>query len=155
MKYLLFTCLLFVGLSVYGQDRIRFQYDAAGNQISRAICANCLAKTNTPTTTETFKTAETLTEKDLIQDVEFEQLSYYPNPVLEELYVKWHNTATTAVSQVTLYNVNGQEVKTVNNLQNTTKTTISFNQLPEGYYILVLSYTDGSTKNLKIVKNNN
>lgn len=149
MKKIFFFFFLFIGSISYCQSRLKFEYDSAGNQTKRYICFGCEARVNPD---EVFKDAKTLTEKDMIRDEEQEQLLYYPNPVLEELYVKWAN-GKNPVSHIELYNLNGQSIKSITNLENIDTVTIPFFNLPVSYYTLVLNYTNGETKKLKIIKN--
>jgi hypothetical protein len=151
--YLIF--FLFIGIlgSTQAQDinRIQFQYDAAGNQVQRKICTNCFARIAKDTIT-TIKTPETLTEDDLIKDELYEQISYYPNPVREELYVKWVNENANFVSSIEVYNMTGQLVKKYNSLKETEMATVVFQDCPQGFYNLILIYSNDDRKTLKIVK---
>lgn len=130
-------------------DRIRFKYDSAGNQERRYVCL-CNARIANDTTS--YKTKETIVENDLIHDSEFEQLSYYPNPVREELYVKWENVINNPIVEMQLYSISGQILKSQNNLVKDEITTINFQNYPTGMYNLILIYTNGEKKSLKIVK---
>ncbi len=149
MKYISLLLLCMLGITASAQHRIKFAYDANGNQISRLICINCSTYKNSA---EPYKDTDSIKPEDMIQDPDSEHLSYYPNPVLEELYVKWKNT-NSSVSTIALYNLNGQLIKSIPNLENIDATSISFISLPEGYYNLLLYYTNGEIKSLKIVKN--
>lgn len=131
-----------------GQTRIKFTYDNAGNQVMRAICTSCLAKTSV----DSIKTSETVTESDMIKDEVYDQISYYPNPVLQELYVRWINNETKYVSSIELYSLSGQSIQRFDNLKGSEITTIGFLNYPTGYYNVVLFYNNGERKTLKIVK---
>ncbi|MCL9806450.1 T9SS type A sorting domain-containing protein [Flavobacterium amniphilum] len=146
MKKLL---LLLLGLNLincYSQRRITFNYDAAGNQEKRLVCL-CAAKTANDSI---YKDLEELTENDLVK--EDEQVSYYPNPVLEELYVKWSNTENSRLVAIDLYTLNGQLLKHYTNLKNQETAKVAFYNLPDGYYNVVLLYSNDERKTLKIVK---
>lgn len=144
--------ILFLGLCLvncYSQKRIKFTYDATGNQTQRSVCINCpLAKVSN----DSIKDLSNLTEEDLIKHDELEEVKYYPNPVLEELYIKWYNTDVNYVTGIDLYSLNGQLIKQQNNLKNQETTKIAFYNLPEGYYNVILMYSNGDRKTLKIVK---
>lgn len=129
-------------------NRIKFSYDAAGNQERRFICL-CAAKTNNDSI---YKTIETIVEEDLIKDTEFEQISYYPNPVREELYVKWANNINNPVTALEVYSLTGQLLRSYTNLKDVEMTSVAFQDYPIGYYNLLLVYADGERKLLKIVK---
>lgn len=149
MKNYFLLLLLFFFSAMSGQPtRIKFTYDAAGNQIKREICSNCLART----ANDSIKTAATLTGSDMIKDDVYDQISYYPNPVREELYVKWVNIETKYVSSIEVYSLSGQSVQRYTNLKGNELATIGFLNYPSGYYNVVLLYSDGERKTLKIVK---
>ena len=107
MKRTLLFLLLFLSSLSFGQ-KIAFNYDDAGNQIQRYICTSCHSRKTNDTD---YKTPESLTDKDLIKDDLYGQISYYPNPVKEELYVKWHNKVDNQVTKIELYSISGQLVK--------------------------------------------
>lgn len=143
--------LLFFLLTLMGaqsQTRISFTYDSAGNQTQRIICTSCPSRISN----DSIKTLETLTESDLIKDDLYDQISYYPNPVREELYVKWVNDNKTFVASIELYSMSGQLIKRYSNLRVTNMATITFQDYPQGFYNLILIYADGEKKTLKIVK---
>ncbi|WP_136667659.1 T9SS type A sorting domain-containing protein [Flavobacterium sp. H122] len=150
MKKLFFLFFL-IGLNSIGQTpkRIKFMYDSAGNQIRREIIINAPARISNDTI---YKTPETLTPKDLIEDIEYSDIKYYPNPVLEELYVNWSNTNEKYISSIELYALNGQLLLQNPNLKRNENTIVSFRNFPDGYYSLLLMYNNGERKTLKILK---
>ncbi len=141
---LLMLLLLIAGLS-FGQKRIKFYYDDAGNQITRVI------EVSSPrgAKDEDFKNPATLLNEDFIQD---DKISYYPNPVREELYVNWKNKDNNIVNTIELYNLNGQLLKTYPDLKSYETATINFQSYPEGFYEVVLFFENGTQQTLKIVK---
>ena len=149
MKNFIYLLLLFTISNSFGQfnDRIRFSYDTVGNQTKREVCMGCLAKN---VKDSDYKNAETVTEKDLIQ--EDVNLSYYPNPVREELYVKWKIETTKTVKSIEVYSMSGQILASYSNLESTDITSVAFQSYPMGIYNLMLVYSNGETKTLKIVK---
>lgn len=150
MKPVLIFTFLFFSIIVNSQsaNRIKFSYDSAGNQERRFICL-CSAKTNNDSI---YKTIETIVEEDLVKDTEFEQISYYPNPVREELYVKWANNINNPVIALEVYSLTGQLLRSYTNLKDVEMTSVAFQDYPIGYYNLLLVYADGERKLLKIVK---
>lgn len=152
MKHHLLLSLFFVTFIGYCQPkRIVFNYDTAGNQTKRVICLTCSARIVNDTI-QTPKTIETLTKEDLIKDDNYDQISYYPNPVLEELYVKWTNDDKSYVAKIELYNMSGQILKSFSDLRRTEMTAISFNSYPQGLYHVILIYNNGEKRTLKVVK---
>ena len=84
MKKLFFILSFFFTFLSFGQvPKIVFEYDAAGNQIQRYICPSCNAKLN-----QDVKEIAELKEEDLQKFFPEDVISYYPNPVKEQLYLK-------------------------------------------------------------------
>jgi len=148
MKKILFQVFLFTSVMANSQ-KIAFTYDDAGNQIRRYICPNCLDRLSSDSD---YKNEETLTSADMIEDSIFEHISYYPNPVREELYVKWENTKEASLEKMELYSMNGDLLKVFSNLKDSEIATLSFSNLPAGFYNLALTYNNGEKRTLKIVK---
>jgi hypothetical protein len=87
-------------------------------------------------------------EKFFPQDV----ISYYPNPVKEELYLKWDIINNNKVSEIQVYTITGQLVRSYAKLDNQNNFVMAFQSYPEGIYTLLLLYTDGDQKSIKIIK---
>jgi Secretion system C-terminal sorting domain len=137
---LLLTMLLFA--SLLNAQKINMSYDGAGNQIKRYWTLSRAAGAS-------YKTPETLKESDFILE---NKISYYPNPVLEELYMNWKNDAEKWVVTIDVFNMNGQLMKTYADLNNKETATIVFQNYPEGFYSLILNYENGEKKTFKIIK---
>ncbi|WP_298139847.1 T9SS type A sorting domain-containing protein [Flavobacterium sp.] len=150
MRKLLFAiCLLSNAfISAQNDNRIKFEYDSAGNQTRRYVCL-CGARTANDSITKTDKT---ITDVDMIQDSDYEQLSYYPNPVLNELYVKWNNTTKNPIVEIQLFSMSGQLLNTQKNLAKSELNTVNFQNYPTGIYHLILICSNGERKTLKIIK---
>jgi hypothetical protein len=146
-----YLLLLFLGFSLFvkAQDKITFDYDNAGNQIKRELCISC-NKAGYKTTAPKEITA--IVEEDLQKFTPDDVISYYPNPVKEELYLKWELVAGKTVGSIYLYALNGQVLKTYNNLDKANNLNIPFFNYPVGTYLVVLVYNDGVQKTIKIVK---
>lgn len=140
--------LLFIG-SCIGQtmDHVVFDYDNAGNQVKRHL-VDLDSKQNTMP----VKDIKDITESDLIKADIYDDIKYYPNPVKDELYLKWELVNDNKVRSISLYNLNGQLLRTVNNLEKDNSYTFSFQQLPQGIFNLILNYSTGEKKSLKIIK---
>lgn len=146
-----YLLLLFLGFTLFvnAQDKITFDYDAAGNQIRRELCLSCNKagyKTTAP------KEIAALQEEDLQKIFPEDVISYYPNPVKEELYLKWELVIDKKVTSIYLYAVNGKILQTYDNLEKTNALNIPFFNYPTGVYLVVLMYNDGEQKTIKIVK---
>ena len=83
------TTLLLFGFCAFSnaQQKINFSYDSAGNQIVRSLCisgCNPAGKS-----VDEVKEVQALTDEDLLKFSKQDVISYYPNPVKEQLYLKW------------------------------------------------------------------
>lgn len=148
MKKLLLLLLFCCSLNSMAQ-KVRFEYDAAGNQILRKWCTNCPSRL----ADQNYKDISELEDTDLEKFFPEDVISYYPNPVKEELFLKWDLINDNKVLSIDIYSLNGQLIKKVeSNLENNT-TLISFNEYPVGLYFVNLNYLNGDQKSIKIVKN--
>ncbi|WP_395047884.1 T9SS type A sorting domain-containing protein [Flavobacterium sp.] len=143
------TLLLFLICCISNaQQKISFAYDEAGNQIQRSWCLSCPAKTSG----ETPKEVADLKQEDLRKFFPTDVISYYPNPVKEQLYLKWELINDNKVTSIQLYSLSGQLVKSYTKLENTDNHTMTFGAYPNGIYTLLLLYTNGEEKSIKIIK---
>jgi hypothetical protein len=147
MKKYLFIVLFVLCFSANAQTKLTFSYDAAGNQISRTLCINCVSKA-----VEEIKEIEAITQDDLLQFSDKDIISYYPNPVKEELYLQWQLINENYVTSVQLYSVTGQVLRTYQPNKQDNNLTLPFQQYPSGIYIVLMSYKDGGEKSIKIIK---
>jgi len=133
------------------QQKLTFGYDSAGNQILRELCltgCNPLAKP----AKEEVKEIEALVDEDLLKFSEHDSFSYYPNPVKEELYLKWELKEGNSVSSIQVFSLTGQLLRSYSpNLQNTSQ-NIPFQEYPRGVYAVLLYYKNGDQKSIKIIK---
>jgi len=130
-------------------DRITFSYDNAGNQIQRLLCINC---TTSKMSNESIKEITALEEGDLLKFSEQDVISYYPNPVKEELYLKWQLIEGNYVTSIQLYDLNGRVLQSFSNLDTKNNQNITFQSYPIGMYAVVLFYKNGEQKTIKIIK---
>jgi hypothetical protein len=141
MKKLLLLVLLVTTVS-NAQKRIKFDYDTTGNQTERVICPNCGAKVSN----------ENPKEEDFIKNEISSSIDYYPNPVKEELYLKWTNKLDANIEAIELSSISGQLLKKSTEMQDKKDTSITFSEYPQGMYVLVFIYTNGERESIKIVK---
>jgi hypothetical protein len=148
MKYYL---ILLLGLSLMAnaQDKIVFEYDSAGNQIKRSLCVNCLPSVGR---NEQVKEVTAIVEEDLQKFFPEDAISYYPNPVKEELFLKWELANDNIVSSLEVYNLNGQLLQKIIQSGRDNTQVIPFRSYPSGTYILVLQYSNEKQKSIKIIK---
>jgi cell wall assembly regulator SMI1 len=146
MKILLVALVALFSIFCQAQEQIQFTYDAAGNQLRRElICITCNDPAGRPN-------PNALADTDLIKSSEYEQLSYYPNPVLEQLYIKWGNEDNSYVTGLEVYSMAGQLVSSKQKLQDSDNTTVEFQNLAQGIYNVILVYNNGEKKVLKVIK---
>lgn len=146
-KYLLILLFHF-SILLSAQQKITFSYDAAGNQINRELCLNCTSKK-----VEEFpKEIEALAEDDLLKFSPQDVISYYPNPVKEELYLQWQLTPDNYVSSIHVYSVTGQILRTYQGNESINSLNIPFQSYPSGIYLVLLTYKNGGEKTIKIIK---
>jgi Secretion system C-terminal sorting domain len=142
MKKLLLIVLLLIITTAVKAQGIKFEYDLAGNQIHRTYCSNCrYANQSQP-----IKNFEDL--EAFAGDV----LSYYPNPVKDELFLKWEMIDENKVVSIELFSTSGQMMKQITIKNRQQSETISFQALAAGIYFVSLNYSDGNQKQIKIVK---
>ncbi len=144
--------IIFLGITNFAHaqnDLVKFTYDSAGNQTQRIICINCLSakKTN-----DSIKEVSVLQEEDLQKFIPDDDISYYPNPVREELYLQWHFFEGTQISSINVHDLNGRLLQSLNGMSKVTNQNISFQNYPRGVYAIVLTYNNGEQKSIKIIK---
>jgi len=129
-------------------DRILFEYDSAGNQILRALCLNC----NESRTGNDYKNFDDVTPDELFKFYPEDIISYYPNPVREELYLKWNLIDGNTVNEIKMFDINAKLILKISDLNNSDATTIQFSFLPKNIYLIVIAFKNGESKTIKILK---
>ena len=149
MKKLLLVSAFLYNFTAFAQEeRLQLQYDAAGNQIvSRLVCINCpedpgvgggeAPVDNTPII---------LSEKTL------NQLTYFPNPVSQELTLLWKNNPHRRITSVSVYTLGGKCVHYASPLNLQESLILPFSALASGVYEVVALTSDGKTEAFKILK---
>nr|WP_314896659.1 T9SS type A sorting domain-containing protein [uncultured Flavobacterium sp.] len=146
-----FIVFILLGFSLFASaqdDRITFSYDNAGNQITRSLCLQCTTSKNSPKPKEIIALKEEDLQKFFPEDV----ISYYPNPVKEELYLKWELIEGNLVTSIQVYGLSGQLLKSYSGLETNNAQNIPFQAYPSGVYAVVLFYSNGEQKSIKIIK---
>ena len=134
-------------------NSIKFSYDLAGNQIKRELIYIAPSETE-PGLGRQIRPSiikPQFNDKNLVVSEQYNDISYYPNPVVSELFLKWTNLTDSKVERITVYSLTG---KLMNNIEvaNADSATIDFQSYPSGYYNLMLSYNNAVTKNFTIIK---
>jgi hypothetical protein len=150
MKKLITLLLLGFCAFTNAQQKIVFSYDAAGNQILRSLCLSGCNPTGK--SIEEVKEMAAVTDDDLLKFSKEDVISYYPNPVKEQLYLKWELINDNKVSSITVYGISGLVLQTFSRTESTDNQIIPFGEYPRGVYLVVLNYRNGDQKTIKIVK---
>ncbi len=119
-------------------------YDVSGNQIERFICINCT--TNRPAVSNNEIGNELSKEF-----FELDNLKFYPNPVEEDLQIDFNETSKN-IANISVYNLSGQLLNKYDNLNNQLTITIPFINVPQGLYIVNITFNNGEVIDLKIQK---
>ena len=144
----LLSVAILITTAANGQ-KLLFKYDDAGNQVKRQICfGDCQDLEQRPVLEN--KSMEEITSEDLIEFSD--AISYYPNPVREELYVKWTLINNKEVLSIDVFTINGQLLDSINVKEGETKRSISFSSYPVGNYLLLLNFNNGEQEALQIIK---
>lgn len=141
---ILFNCSFIVAQN---PDKIVFTFDDAGNQTLRELCINC-ANPNA----RYISNPKDLKKEDLVTSEVSNLISYYPNPVREELYLSWELANNNAINSIQIYNLNGSLLRTFQGLETQNIVTIPFIDYPTGNYLVLLVYSNGEQKTIEIVK---
>ncbi|MBC7655419.1 MAG: T9SS type A sorting domain-containing protein [Oligoflexus sp.] len=147
MKNLFFLLFFLFVSNCFCQSKLLFDYDNTGNQIKRHLIHIGNKQNAHPP-----KNIKTITDSNLTKVDIYDDIKYYPNPVKEELYLKWELANDNKVLSIDLYSLSGQLIKKVNDLDKSNTYTFPFQDLPQAIYTLVLNYSNGEQKSLKIVK---
>jgi antitoxin component YwqK of YwqJK toxin-antitoxin module len=143
--------ILIVSIKMTAQNKVVFEYDTAGNQIKRMLCINCATNVGR-NSADAIKDITKLTEDDMQKSFPEDVISYYPNPVKEELFLKWELIDNNKVVEIQIYNLSGQLLRSYNKLDSQNNQNIIFQEYPQGIYTLILLYSNATQKSLKIVK---
>ena len=128
-------------------NAIKFDFDTAGNQTKRHLIYLSAGQGKQLSGDDSREISE-----GLIDDMEYGDISYYPNPVRSELYVQWEKDASHEVQKIYLYDLSGRQINYFPNMNGLENITIDFQPYPAGIYSVNLIYNTGKLKTLKIVK---
>lgn len=147
MKHNLLLFLFLFVFSFSNSQTITFSYDAAGNQIKRTYNSTGNRISNEP-----IKEYKDLTQNDMKKFFPDDVISYYPNPVKDELFIKWEFIEDNKVNTIEIFSISGQSISKISS-ENKNTVIIPFNNLPSGTYLVILNYEDGEKKSITIIKN--
>lgn len=148
MKKLLYIILFLTSTYSFCQsNNIYFEYDDAGNQITRYAVLSSARNSQ-----EESKSIDEVLETEFKKSIKNDIISFYPNPVKEELYVKWDKINDTYnVKSIQLFDLNGKELFSSNKYEEN-KISIPFLNYPNGLYQVVLLFENNDIKTIKVIK---
>ncbi len=110
------------------------------------------AKTILNRSNSAVSTMSNLNMPKLNNEEETQNLSVYPNPASDRLYVNLPYNENISVTKVAVYNVFGQLIHTFNNLEESTYMELNTADLNNGIYFVVAYTSDGKQHNAKFIK---
>lgn len=133
MRKLYLTALFLLSSALGIAQTIEFEYDNSGNQITRELCLTCEPPGRG---ISDIKQIEEVSKEEYQTFFEGDSFSYYPNPVREELYLKWLDDSLE-LTEVTVYDAAGVRLQSLSDRKVKTEFTLSFGMLPVGNYLVV------------------
>jgi myo-inositol-hexaphosphate 3-phosphohydrolase len=98
------------------------------------------------------KEISSLENDDLLKFYKDDEISYYPNPVKEELYLNWKLTDEKSVTSLQVVDMRGDILNSYDLPKKMNNQNLSFQYYPSGVYIVLVNYSDGVIKKIKIIK---
>lgn len=145
----LYLILFLLGSSFVSvaQD-IEFTYDAAGNQTFKGV----IVMSRPAQQEEIDEIKEEPEPSDFLTSSVAPEIQYYPNPLKDRLYLQWQNTELKTVQKLELYSLTGKLISEQDLTADTEQTVIDFGFQPIGMYLIMVYYSDSTTKELKVIK---
>lgn len=158
MKHnLLLLIFVLCAANLFAQQKLRFTYDTAGNQITRArVCNTCL-KAKLPATVDSLVVDSLAIDAIAAQtslpniDEDF-RLAVYPNPVSDILSMDWDPLPNDGAVAVQVYSMSGRQLASYDLRPGETHSEISLGKYPIGLYMLSLKLKSGKSKRIKAIK---
>jgi len=121
---------------------IHFSYDTAGNQIKR------------------FYDPTNYTKQEVVAEIEAEEidkkskskLSFYPNPIENELTITWSKSENSSVRTVQVYSINSKLVRSFTSKNNSQELKLPLHNIASGMYIVKVLFSNGKEDSFKIIK---
>lgn len=153
IKAYLVCALMLCCLSHAQAQELSFDYDAAGNQITRTwICVNCTTYVTAPFFSKQAGgyVAQAPTPVNTSED---RKLVAYPNPLIETLYLKWENPKYP-IKSVEVSSINGTKVfsQTYPIVEEQNQVSVPFGKQIPGMYVIRVVYSDGKQEIVRVVK---
>ncbi len=123
---------------------IYFNHDTAGNQIKRYFDSSKSSKLEVVVENEAEEIEEEIKNNS--------QLSYYPNPIENELTITWTKSINSTINVIQIFNTNGKLIKNYNPSKNKREVTLPFQNIASGVYIIHVMFSNGKQDSFKIIK---
>ncbi|MGB5554276.1 MAG: T9SS type A sorting domain-containing protein [Flavobacteriaceae bacterium] len=141
--------LLFCAITSTAQQKLKFTYDTAGNQIVRErVCITCL-KAVLPVVADSLATESV--EPEIVLSKNFGVI-VYPNPVTNLLFAEWQPNASRLPEQFLLFSMNGRLLSKYLPTKGSVEVVIDTTPYPPGLYILEAVFTNGEQRSFKVMK---
>ncbi|HBK71344.1 MAG TPA: hypothetical protein DDZ39_06785 [Flavobacteriaceae bacterium] len=121
---------------------LHFNYDQSGNQIKRSFIQNKTSKQ---------KTNIEIAIEEINEEIKSE-LSYFPNPIKDELTISWSKSKNTYINSVQVFNSNGKLIKNFNLAKNNQELSLPFQNIASGVYIIKAVFNNGKQDSFKVIK---
>jgi len=121
---------------------IHFNFDNAGNQIKRSFIQNKSTKQKNDV-------------EEVIEEIDEEnksELSYYPNPIKDELTISWVKSKNTYINAIEIFNISGKLIKSFNPSENNQELSLPFQNIASGVYIIKALFNNGKQDSFKVIK---
>ncbi len=147
---LILGIVLAISQSLHAQ-KLSFSYDASGNQTERRwVCINCPSAKQM---VSDKKTLAKLNNEEIGNGLTTERgLKAYPNPLKEVLNLSWGVPEKIFLKTIDIYSVGGNSVFKKSYGPSDRQTSIPFQDLPPGTYLLLGRYSDDKTETVKLIK---
>lgn len=134
---------------------LSFNYDAAGNQITRTwICVNCTTPFLYNAMFAKQQGVVVFQGSTTVNTSEDRKLTAYPNPLVETLNLKWENVKYP-IKSVDISTINGTRVysENYNYVEGQMQVSVPFGKQIPGMYLVRVTYSDGKQEVVRVVKN--
>lgn len=134
-------------VSLLERNAIRFFYDRSGNETHRYM-VYLAPGAGKQLSQDALRNADS----GLLEIDKSNGISYYPNPVRSELYIKWTENTNKTVQAISIIDMSGKVLDKFPASGSEQNAIIDFIKYPVGIYNLQLEYSNGESKVLKVVK---
>jgi len=147
--FLLSSLLILLHTDLVAQQKLKFTYDTAGNQTLRdRVCLTCL-KAVMPEMDSLLVGA---TVEEEVSDLFDFEMTAYPNPVTETLFVEWFPNERLKPKELQLFTVDGRHLSTIPIHTMRGEQPVYFKDNPPGLYLLKVLFENGERRTIRVVK---